>query len=240
MDKKPKSSAYLSIAVILGLIFFHCPKVYSQQIESLKFKHNWAIGFKYAYTSLFQASRLNTEDPVVDLSDYHKRFGLKTIYSLKKNLSLELGLGLLLIPKKKSIDSIFWTPGEGLGGIRGSGKGKGGAILPLTAGIRKTFLTGPFQPYIRCTPGIAFLKIGSGTASGSIGDINKEVDIRSELALYVETGVGLQLRSGKSTYFDFGFNGFATPDFSSPIGSCSSYSGWNISVGINFLLNSRK
>lgn len=229
----------IRLILFISLVFL-MQKSFGQQADQSTDARKRSLSFSYSHITLFPSGSANTTNPVLDLSDYHKKFGFTFIRKLKNNFAAEFGLGVQIIPKKKSIDSISWTPGEGLGGIRGSAKGKGGVIIPITGGIRKYFRAGPLSPYVRCAPGLLFMKIGAGKASGGKGEINKEVDIQTKLSPYIETGTGVQLTMSRSTRFDIGFNGFFTPRFSSPIGNYMSYSGWNITVGLNFILKNRK
>ena len=231
---------YWIIVSALAVILLTSKNGYSQQTKPSPEKRNWSLAISYYHNNLFQFSLDETENPILDLSEYHKRYGLSASRTFKKNFAVELGMGGQYIPEEKTIDSISWTPGDGLEGIKGSGNGRGGIILPITAGIRKYFQAGRITPFLRFAPGLLFMKVGSGTASGSVGDIKKEVDMQTKLSPYLETGTGVQVKIRRSVLFDFGFNGYFTPSFSSPVGNCSSYSGWNITAGITFKLKSGK
>jgi len=240
MGRISKEQISLFIGAILGIVFINSEKGYSQQFGNFDLKNKWIIGINLGSSNLFPFSSASPANSSINISDYHRRYGLVVSYYPLSKVSVELGLGLLLIPEEKSIDSIFWTPGEGLHGIRASGKGGGGAIVPITAGIRKVFFNGPIQPYCRLASGMVIMKIGSGTGSGSIDGITQEIDMQTNLSFYFETGLGVQLRLGRVFSFDIGMNGFGTPIMSSPIGNCRSYSGWYLSAGGSFTLNPRK
>lgn len=203
-------------------------------------KDNWVIGLRYGYNELFRFARQSNNQSSIEIADYHKQYQLKLEYYPFEKVSTHLSIGLLMMPKEKGIDSIYRVPGEGIHGINVRGTGKGGAILPVTVGIKKLFSNRRIHPYFSLATGIAFMKIGSGKASGGVDGIDKEIDIRSELKFCYETGVGVQMQAGKFLLFDFSLNGFGTPEISPAIGGMRSYSGWNFLGGVNFILNHRK
>jgi hypothetical protein len=236
-----KEQINLFMGTIIGITFMTSGKVHSQQLENFDLKNKWIIGANIGHSALFSFSSANPANSSINISDYHKRYGLVVSYYPWSKTAVELGLGLILIPEEKSIDSISWTQGEGLHGIRVSGKGGGGAGMPITAGIRKVFLNGPIQPYCCLAAGMAMMKIGSGTGTGSIDDgITQDINMQTNHTFYFETGLGVQLRLGRVVSFDIGMNGYGTPIMSTPIGNCRSYSGWYISAGGSFTLNPRK
>lgn len=235
-----KEQIYLFAGTVIAITLVTYRKAHSQQLENFDLKNKWIIGANIGHSNLFSFSSANPANSSINISDYHKRYGLVVSYYPWSKIAVELGLGLILIPEEKSIDSISWIPGDGLHGIRVTGKGGGGAILPVTVGIRKVFLNGPIQPYLRLSSGLSVMKIGTGTGSGSIDGITQEIDMQTSLNFYFETGMGLQLRLGRVISFDVGMNGFGTPTISTPIGNCRSYSGWYISAGGSFTLNPRK
>lgn len=151
---------FISLAFLLQ-------KSFGQQADQSTDARKRSLIISYSHINLFSAGSVNTTNPVLDLSDYHKRFSFVFIRKLKNNFAAEFDLGVQIIPKEKSIDSISWTPGEGFGGIRGSAKGKGGVIIPITAGIRKYFRAGPVSPYLRCGPGLLFMKVGAERLRGA-------------------------------------------------------------------------
>ena len=148
-----------------------------------------------------------------------------------------LSVGLNIIPKTQTINSITFTP---VSGIHANGSGKGGAILPVTFGVKKTFLDGLARPYVSLSSGFTFIKIGTGTGTGSINGIEKNIDYQSQLTFCYQLGTGIQLRVSKVVRFDFGVNYNGSPKFSSSIGGIDSYQGLCVFGGMNFILNPKK
>ena len=207
--------------------------------ESLRvIKNGVAIGIHYGHAQLMNyAIDDHDSSTIVKIDNYHKKIELTGEYYIRENFALQMSIGLLRIPKEENIDSISWTPGTG---IRASGSGKGGAVIPLTVGIKKTFLSGIARPYILLLTGFTFIKIGSGTGSGDMYGTEKTYEEQSAIKYNLESGTGIQIRTGKVLRFDFGVNYCVSPRFSPSIGGIKYYSGWYAFGGLNFILNPNK
>ena len=208
-----------------------------EDMEKLKIlRHSVTLSFHYGHFELssFAKSMDNTSN--IDISDYHKMFNLDVEYYPFEKVAAQLSVGLITIPKTQAVDSIIFTPGSG---IHAKGSGKGGAILPVTIGIKKTFLNGLARPYVSLLSGFTFIKTGSGTGTGSASGIEKNVDYQSQFTFTYQLGTGIQLRAGKVVRFDFGINYYGSPEFSSSIGGINSFQGFNVFGGLNFILNTR-
>jgi hypothetical protein len=210
-------------------------EIEKERLDKLKIlKNSLAFSLHYGHFSLFPFAKTNDNtNNAVKIGDYHKLFTLLVEYYPYEHVAAQLTIGLNAIPKEKGINSISSGPN----GIQVNGSGKGGAILPVTLGVKKTFLKGLTRPYISATSGFTFIKVGSGTGTGTINGIDKDIDIQSEFKFCWQLGTGVQLRAGKVVRFDFGVNYYGTPNISPSIGGINSYSGWNIFGGMNFILN---
>jgi len=209
-----------------------------REYEKLKIlNHKIAFGFHYGYFELFPFAKVDDITSNININDYHNMYNLEVEYYLYESVAAQISVGLILIPQQQNIDSIIITPGSGLGGIQAKGSGKGGAVLPVTFGIKKTFLDGLIRPYVSLLSGLTIIKIGKGTGSGSINGIEKDIDYESKLVFNYQIGTGIQYRLGKVVRFDFGLNYYGSPTFTPPIGGINAYQGLYVFVGLNFILN---
>lgn len=216
-------------------------EIEKEDMEKLKIlKHSVAFSLHYGHFELFPFAKASDNTSNIDISDYHSMFNMVVEYYPYEKVAAQLSIGLTSIPKTQTIDSITFTPGHGLGGIKAKGSGKGGAILPVTFGVKKTFLNGLARPYVSLLSGFTFIKIGTGTGSGSINGIEKNVDYQSEFAFCYQLGTGIQLRFTRVVRFDFGVNFYGSPKISPSIGGINSYQGFYIFGGMNFILNPKK
>jgi hypothetical protein len=236
------------ISLLSGWFAFASLQVYSQEIEvktlaeikkddleKLKtVRNSMAFSLQYGHFELFPFAKTNgNSNNTIKIEDYHKLFNLLGEYYPYEHIAAQLSVGLMVIPIEKKIDGIS----SGLNGIQVNGSGKGGVILPVTLGVKRTFLDGLARPYVSVLSGFSFIKLGSGTGSGSINGIEKNINYQSEFKFCWQLGSGIQYRMGKVVRLDVGLNFYGTPDFSSSIGCISSYSGWCLWGGLNFILN---
>jgi len=209
-----------------------------EDIEKLKIlRHSVAFSLHYGHFNMFPFAKASDNTSNIDISDYHKMFNLTVEYYPYEKVAALFSAGLITIPKEQTIDSIIFTPGSG---IHANGSGKGGAILPVTFGVKKTFLNGLARPYVSLSSGFTFIKIGTGTGTGSINGIEKNIDYQSQLTFCYQLGTGIQLRVGKVVRFDFGVNYNGSPKFPSSVGGIDSYQGLYVFGGMNFILNPNK
>lgn len=209
-----------------------------EEMEKLKILHHRvAFSLHYGNFELFQFAKVTDNTSNIDISDYHKMLNLDVEYYPFEKVAAQFSIGLISIPKTQTVDSIMFTPGSG---IRAKGSGKGGALLPVTVGIKKTFLNGLARPYVSLQSGFTFIKIGCGTGTGSINGIEKNVDYQSQYTFCYQLGTGIQLRAGKVVRLDLGLNYYGTPGFSSSIGGINSFQGFYVFGGLNFILNPGK
>lgn len=212
-----------------------------EKFEKLKtLRHSFAISLHYGHFEMLPFAKASGNTTNIDISDYHNMFNIGAEYYPYEKIAALLSVGLIIIPQVQTIDSITFEPGSGLGGIKVNGSGKGGAILPMTFGVKKTFLDGLARPYVSFSSGFSFIKIGTGTGTGSINGIEKNVDYQSQLTFCYQLGTGIQLRAGKVVRFDFGVNYNGSPKFPSSIGGIDSYQGLYVFGGMNFILNPNK
>jgi len=208
------------------------------EYEKLKIlQHKVTISLQYGHFELFHFAKADDNTTNINISDHHKLFNVATEYYLYENLAAQLNIGLNIIPQEKKVDSITYTPGSGLGGIIAKGSGKGGAIIPVTVGVKKTFLNGLLRPYVSLLSGFTFIKIGEGTGTGSIAGIEKDIDYDSKFLFVYQLGSGIQLRLGKVVRLDLGVNYYGSPKFTPSIGGINSYHGLYFFGGLNFILN---
>ncbi|HAF29951.1 MAG TPA: hypothetical protein DCG75_12995 [Bacteroidales bacterium] len=213
-------------------------EIEKEKLEKFKIiKNSIAFSLDYGYFGLFHNAKANDNITNIDISDYHSMFNLTFEYYPYENLAAQLSVGLIYISQEQTIDSINYRPGYGLNGIYAEGSGKGGAILPVTLGIKKTFLKGLVRPYVSLLSGFTYIKIGSGTGSGGINDIEKNIDYYSTLKFTYQFCSGVQIKTGKVVRLDFGLHIYGTPNISPSIGGIDSYSGWYLFGGMNFILN---
>lgn len=209
-------------------------EIEKEELDKMRIlKNTFAFSLHYGHFELFPFSKTNVSETNLKIDDYHKQFNVLVEYYPFEKIATLISIGLLVIPKTKEINSI--TSGEN--GIQISGSGKGGAILPVTLGMKKTFLNGLARPYISLLSGFTFIKIGTGTGTGSINGIEKNIDYQSKLTFCYQLGSGIQLRTGRVVRFDFGVNYYGSPKFSSPIGGINSFQGLYFFGGMNFILN---
>ena len=180
------------ISLLSGWFAFASLQVYSQEIEvktlaeikkddleKLKtVRNSMAFSLQYGHFELFPFAKTNgNSNNTIKIEDYHKLFNLLGEYYPYEHIAAQLSVGLMVIPIEKKIDGIS----SGLNGIQVNGSGKGGVILPVTLGVKRTFLDGLARPYVSVLSGFSFIKLGSGTGSGSINGIEKNIN-------YVHTG----------------------------------------------------
>ncbi len=216
-------------------------EIEKEDLEKLKIlRHSLAFSLHYGHFELFSFAKANDNTTNIEINDYHKMFDLTVEYYPDEKVAAMLTVGLNIIPKTQTVDSITITPGSGLGGINAKGSGKGGAVLSVMFGVKKTFLNGLVRPYVSLSSGFTFIKIGTGSGTGSINGIEKNVDYQSQLTFCYQLGTGIQLRVSKVVRFDFGVNYNGSPKFSSSIGGIDSYQGLYVFGGMNFILNPKK
>ncbi len=212
-----------------------------EKLEKLKtLRNSFAISLHYGYFELLPFAKASENTTNIDISDYHSMFNIEVEYYPYEKVAGLFSIGLIAIPPVQSIDDISFEPGSGLGGIKVEGSGQGGAILPVTFGVKKTFLNGLARPYVSLSSGVTFIKIGTGTGTGSINGIEKNIDYQSQLTFCYQLGTGVQLRAGKVIRFDFGINYYGSPKFSTSIGGMESFQGLYVFGGMNIILNPGK
>lgn len=213
-------------------------EIEKEKLEKFKIiKHSVAFSLDYGYFGLFHYAKANDDTTNIDIGDYHSMFNMSVEYYPYENLAAQLSIGLIYISQEQTIDSINYTPGYGLNGIYAEGSGKGGVILPVTFGIKKTFLKDLVRPYISLLSGFTYMKIVTGTGSGSINDVEKNIDYYSTLKFTYQFCSGVQIKTGKVVRLEFGIQVYGTPNISPSIGSIDSFSGWYLFGGMNFILN---
>lgn len=206
-------------------------------LENLKIlKNTLSFGLHYGRVQMF-SSAVSDSSGMVRMSDYHNQWNLALEYYPSENIAYQLSIGLQYIPKEKIIDSLSWTPGSGLGGIKASAHGKGGAVIPVALAIKKSFLHALTRPYISAALGFSYILVGEGTASVADQKKNKTISKQSQITLTWKLGMGLQQRMGKVVRIDVGLDFFGSPRLSPVIGSMDHISGWYLSAGLNFILN---
>lgn len=202
-----------------------------ERMEKLKIlKNTLAFGLHYGRVQMFPSA-------ISSNSNYHKQWGLIFEYYSWENMAFQVSTGLQYIPKEKRIDSLSWTPGAGLGGIRAGPHGKGGAVIPVNLGIKKSLFHGLTRPYISGGLGFTYIIVGEGTATVDEGEKNKNINRQSQVTISWKIGTGVQHRMGKVVRLDFGLDFFGSPLLSPVIGSMDHLSGWYLSAGLNFILN---
>lgn len=213
-------------------------EIEKEELEKLKvIKKSIAFSLQYGHFELLPQALSKDVPDYVNIDDYHGQFNLVVEYYAYEQIAAQVSIGLIVIPKQQSIDSISFIPGTGL---QGKGSGKGGAILPITFGVKKTFLKGLARPYVSLLSGFNYIKIGTGTGTGNINGVEKNIDYQSKFTFCYQLGSGIQCRTGKVVRFDFGVNFYGSPRFSSSIGGINSYQGFYVFGGMNFILNPRK
>ncbi len=205
--------------------------------ENLKaLKHSFSFSLHYGRAQMF-SSAVSDSISLVNISNYHKQWNLTFEYYPWENTAFQFSSGLQYIPKEKRIDSLSWTPGAGLGGIRAKAHGKGGAVIPVSLGIKKSFLHGLTRPYFSGGLGLSYITVGVGTASVIDGHTNKDINRQSQVTFSWKVGTGIQHRMGKVVRLNLGVDFFGSPRLSPVIGSMDRLSGWYLSAGLNFILN---
>jgi hypothetical protein len=194
-------------------------------VEMKTLKNSFAIGLQCGYFGLFSFAKANEYSSNVRIGDYHNQCNLNIEYYPSEKSAVLLTVGLFLISKETNIDNISWTDGAGIGGIEVQGSGKGGAVIPVTLRIKRTLSGGLVRPYVSLSSGFTYIKIGSGTGSGSIYGVDKNIDYQSAFKFCWLLGSGIQMRMGKVVRLDCGLNYYGTPHISPTIGGINSYSG---------------
>lgn len=177
---------------------------------------------------------------ILDIGDYHRMLDLNMGYNFRENTAITWSLGMLFIPKEKKIDSLSWTPGSGLGGIRAKAHGSGGVMIPFTLGVRHSFLTGLTRPYVAGGLGFTYMYIGEGSAKVIGGDRDKDIRKESRITPSWNIATGLQHRMGRVVILNLGLDIYGSALFRSEIGSIKQFSGWYLSGGLQFILNPGK
>lgn len=211
-----------------------------KELEKLKtLSKSYTISLQFGHFGLFPYAKTGEITSGINISEHNKLFNITGEYYFDENLAAQLSVGLNVIPQEQKIDSISFDPENGLEGIKADGSGNGGAIVPVTLGVKKTFLHGLFRPYVSLNTGLTIIKIGAGTGTGSIYGIEKDIDYESKLIFTYQLGTGFQYRLGKIVRIDIGLDFYGSPKISPSIGGINSYSGLYIFGGLNFILNPR-
>lgn len=179
-------------------------------------------------------------DGILDISDYHRMLNFNMGYNFRENTAITWSLGMLFIPREKKIDSLSWTPGSGLGGIRAKAHGKGGIVIPFTIAMRRSFLTGLTRPYISGGLGFTYMFIGEGSARVAGGDHEKDIRKESRVTPSWTIATGVQHRMGRAVRLNLGIDLYGSAPLNPIIGSIKQFSGWYLSAGLQFILNPGK
>jgi len=173
-----------------------------KELEKLKtLNKSFTLSLQYGHYGLSQFAKADDNISGININDYHGKFNLLLEYYPYEEIAAQLSIGLIIIPQVQNIDSITFDEEEG---IRAKGSGKGGAIIPVTIGIKKTFLDGLVRPYVSLLAGFTIIKLGTGTGTGSINGIEKDIDYESAQIFSYQLGTGFQYRLGKVVRIDVG------------------------------------
>ncbi|NJO69878.1 MAG: hypothetical protein HC830_11885 [Bacteroidetes bacterium] len=215
-------------------------EIHQEEVVILKeLKSKLTLGVGFGRWQMFSHARADSTG-LLDISDYHRMLNLNMGYYIRENTAITWSLSMLIIPKEKKIDSLSWTPGTGLGGIRAKAHGKGGIAIPLNLGVRRSFLTGFTRPYISGGLGLTYMYIGEGSAIVIGGDRDKDIHKESRIIPSWNIAAGVQHRIGRAVRLNLGLDIYGSAPLSSEIGSIKQFSGWYLSGGLQFILNPGK
>lgn len=244
MDKRSLILLVLALNVCYGQAQENLTKSWSeiQQEEAVflkEMKNKLTLGVGFGRWQTFANARADSTG-ILDISDYHRMLNLNMGYNFRENTAITWSLGMLFIPKEKKIDSLSWTPGSGLGGIRAKAHGSGGVVIPFTLGVRHSFLTGLTRPYVAGGLGITYMYIGEGSAKVIGGDRDKDIRKESRITPSWNIAAGVQHRMGRVVRLNLGLDIYGSAPLRSEIGSIRQFSGWYLSGGLQFILNPGK
>lgn len=215
-------------------------EIEQEEIQFLKvMKNKLTLGVGFGRWQMFSHVRADSTG-ILDISDYHRMLNLNMGYNFRENTAITWSLGMLFIPKEKKIDSLSWTPGSGLGGVRAKAHGKGGVVIPFTLGIRRSFLKGLTRPYVSGGLGFTYMFIGEGSASVVGGDRDKDIRKESRITPSWKIAAGVQHRMGRVITLNLGLDIYGSAPLRSELGSIKQFSGWYLSGGLQFILNPGK
>lgn len=244
MVKKSFLLLVLAVNLIIGQAQETSTKSWSEiqqeEVVLLKeMKNKLTLGVGFGRWQIFPHA-LADSTGMLDISDYHRMLNLNMGYNFHENTAITWSLGMLIIPKEKKIDSLSWTPGSGLGGIRAKAHGSGGVVIPFTLGVRHSFLTGLTRPYVAGGLGFTYMYIGEGSASVVGGDRDKDIRKESRITPSWNITAGVQHRMGRVVTLSLGLDIYGSARLRSEIGSIKQFSGWYLSGGLQFILNPGK
>lgn len=213
-----------------------------QQEEAVflkEMKNKLTLGVGFGRWQMFSHVRADSTG-ILDISDYHRMLNLNMGYNFRENIAITWSLSMLIIPKEKKIDSLSWTPGSGLGGIRAKAHGKGGIAIPFNLGVQRCFLTGLTRPYVAGGLGFTYMYIGEGSANVVGGDRDKDIRKESRITPSWNIAAGVQHRMGRVVTLNLGLDIYGSAPLRSEIGSIRQFAGWYLSGGLQFILNPGK
>lgn len=215
-------------------------EITQEETEFLKImKDKLTLGIGYGRWQLFPHARADSTG-ILDIGDYHRMLNINMGYNFWENTSITWTLGVLIIPKEKKIDSLSWTPGSGIGGIRAQAHGKGGVLIPFTLGVRRSFLSRLTRPYVAGGLGFTYMLIGEGSAKVVGRERDKDIREISNISPTWNIAAGVQHRMGRVVLLNLGLNVYGSAPLGSEIGSITQFSGWYLSGGLQFILNPGK
>lgn len=206
-----------------------------------------SAGFSYVghstlafHLGRWQQSRRSRGSPdtvtLTDLADYHLMFGFELGYHLTAQWSFVLGTDVLIIPKEQRINGISWGGGQG---IQVSASGKGGIVIPYGVGVRYAFPRKAVVPFFSTMAGSTFMFIGGGSATGSPGNISRNI-VKRKVSLFrysVDAGCDVRLKPGTSLQLKAGYT--FSSKISPELASVDRFEGLHISGGLVFTIRRR-
>lgn len=237
-------SQKLTVLLFLTLNIAHVSGQYKQiksklemereELEQMKILNNtYVLSADLGYMFYLNTRAARVDTSVFKINDYHSTFNIKAEHYFKENTAYRFSIGFTRIPKAENIDELRLTSS----GLEVSGSGQGGFILPVNIGIKQSFLNELFRPYVSLSGGFTYMKMGAGTAEGTVWSINKDIieDTRIKPSFILETGVNY--RTGKVVRLNAGINYTYSPNFDSSFYGIETYSGITMFAGISFILN---
>lgn len=153
-------------------------------------------------------------------------------WHFKERWLAELAVGIQLkrdIPTRPNIGAI-------LSGSNINIEGSGGAIMPISVGLKYYFTEKRFRPLIGISSGVAPVTFRSIFAEGNITDgIERTEDERNNRTLFGNINMGFDYRLSEKFGFSMNAAYHFSPTFSEPIGGYSKFEGLLINTGITII-----
>jgi len=207
-------------------------------IDSLKSicKGKYLVRLTFGNQFISKTNQTPSPDTITfaDFSEKHSYFGVGAAYYFSSKFYAGMNVKFMMLPKDQDISSISFNGG----GISGSGKGSGGAIVAVNLMAKYAIHQWKHNHlYLATELGTMNLLAKGGTVdfnsvNGSENNINEQ-KIRLKTAQLI-TGISNRVSPGMMLDFNLGYQLSSKTE---PIGGITSVGGLNTSISVYLILN---